>query len=169
MGRSYTSLKKIKEAAFVFVNSDEHVDFTMPITPKLIYTGGLGKSHTKPLAQKYVDIFNSAEKGVIYLSFGSVVQSQSMPEAMKKTFLSAFAEFPDINFIWKYENDAHQVAKDHPNVFTFRWLPQNEILEHPKTLAFISHAGMNSIIEGATKGVPMICINQLISHLILFA
>uniref|UniRef100_A0AC34QCW7 UDP-glucuronosyltransferase n=1 Tax=Panagrolaimus sp. JU765 TaxID=591449 RepID=A0AC34QCW7_9BILA len=150
--------KKIQEAAFLFVNSDEHVDFTMPITPKLIYTGGLGKSHSKPLAQKYIDIFNSAKKGVIYFSFGSVVKSKNMPKAMRGAILSAFSEFPDINFIWKYEDDTHQVAKDHSNVFTFRWLPQNEILEHPKTLAFISHGGMNSVIEGATKGVPMICI-----------
>ena len=31
-------------------------------------------------------------------------------------------------------------------------------LEHPKLLAFITHGGINSIMEGSFSGVPMICI-----------
>lgn len=51
-----------------------------------------------------------------------------MSDDMKRLFLEAFAEFPDINFLWKYENDEHQVAKAYKNVFTGKWLPQNDIL-----------------------------------------
>lgn len=29
---------------------------------------------------------------------------------------------------------------------------------HPKLLAFITHAGMNSISETISRGVPMICV-----------
>ena len=100
-----------------------------------------------------------------------------MKPEMKKAFLEAFAEFPDIHFLWKYEKDEHQIAKGYKNVFTGKWLPQNDILgnkffvqqsnikeckskflDHPRLLAFISHGGMNSVMEGSTKGVPMICI-----------
>uniref|UniRef100_A0AC35GKH5 Glucuronosyltransferase n=1 Tax=Panagrolaimus sp. PS1159 TaxID=55785 RepID=A0AC35GKH5_9BILA len=31
-------------------------------------------------------------------------------------------------------------------------------MDHPKLLAFITHGGMNSVMEGSTKGIPMICI-----------
>ena len=37
------------------------------------------------------------------------------------------------------------------------WLPQNDILGHPKTRLFIGHAGLNGIFESTYHGVPMIC------------
>ncbi|KAI1726133.1 UDP-glucoronosyl and UDP-glucosyl transferase domain-containing protein [Ditylenchus destructor] len=154
----FSMLDTMADSAFVFVNTDEHIEYAQPITHKIIYIGGLGKVQTAPLAKKYLDIFDSAKKGVILFSFGSVVQSAKMSDDMKRLFLEAFAEFPDINFLWKYENDEHQVAKAYKNVFTGKWLPQNDILEHPRLLAFVSHGGMNSVIEGGSKGVPMICI-----------
>uniref|UniRef100_A0AC34FG48 Glucuronosyltransferase n=1 Tax=Panagrolaimus sp. ES5 TaxID=591445 RepID=A0AC34FG48_9BILA len=148
----------IADSAFVFVNSDEHVDYAQPITHKIVYIAGLGEVQAQPLEKQYTDIFDSAKKGVILFSFGSNVQSSSMPEALKKAFLEAFAEFPDINFLWKYEIDEDEIAKGYKNVFTGKWLPQNDILDHPRLLAFITHGGMNSVMEGSTKGIPMICI-----------
>uniref|UniRef100_A0A914Q3I8 glucuronosyltransferase n=1 Tax=Panagrolaimus davidi TaxID=227884 RepID=A0A914Q3I8_9BILA len=150
--------KTISNSAFYYVNSDEHIDYPQPITHKIIYIAGLGKVQAQPLEKEYTDIFDSAKKGVIFFSFGSVVQSHEMKPEQKQAFLDAFAEFPEINFIWKYEKDEHQIAKNHKNVFTGKWLPQNDILDHPKLLAFISHGGMNSVMEGSTKGVPLICI-----------
>lgn len=151
-------MTNVKESAMFFVNSDELVDYTAPIIPKLIYIGGLGQVKPKPLAPEYQTIFDSSKKGVIFFSFGSVVQAHNMPENMKQAFLEGFEEFSEINFIWKYEKNEHKIAKNLKNVFTFKWLPQNEILEHEKLLAFISHGGMNSVTEASTKGVPMICI-----------
>uniref|UniRef100_A0A914QV34 glucuronosyltransferase n=1 Tax=Panagrolaimus davidi TaxID=227884 RepID=A0A914QV34_9BILA len=146
------------DSAFFYINSDEHIDYPQPITHKVVFIAGLGKIQAKPLEKEYLDIFDSAKKGVILLSFGSNVQSSQMKPEMKKAFLEAFSEFPDINFLWKYENDEDQIAKGYKNVFTGKWLPQNDILDHPKLLAFISHGGMNSVMEGSTKGIPMICI-----------
>ena len=37
------------------------------------------------------------------------------------------------------------------------WLPQNDILGHPKTRLFIGHAGLNGMMESTYHGVPMIC------------
>uniref|UniRef100_A0AC35GA64 Glucuronosyltransferase n=1 Tax=Panagrolaimus sp. PS1159 TaxID=55785 RepID=A0AC35GA64_9BILA len=148
----------IADSAFYFVNSDEHVDYPQPITHKIIYMAGLNKIQAQPLEKKYTDIFDSAKKGVIFFSFGSVVQSSYMKPEMKKAFLDAFSKFPEINFIWKYEIDEHEIAKGYKNIFTGKWHPQNDILDHPKLLAFISHGGMNSVMEGSSKGVPMICI-----------
>uniref|UniRef100_A0AC34PWG1 Glucuronosyltransferase n=2 Tax=Panagrolaimus sp. JU765 TaxID=591449 RepID=A0AC34PWG1_9BILA len=155
---NFDVMSVIRNSAMVFVNSDEFVDYITPATPKLVFIGGLGQVKPKPLAPEYQAIFNSSKKGVIFFSFGTFVQTSSMPENIKNAFLEAFEEFPDINFIWKYDNDEDQIAKNLKNVFTSKWLPQNEILEHEKLLAFISHGGMNSVTEAATKGVPMICI-----------
>ena len=44
------------------------------------------------------------------------------------------------------------------NIKTLSWLPQNDILGHPKTRLFIGHAGMNGLLQAGYHGVPMICI-----------
>ena len=43
------------------------------------------------------------------------------------------------------------------NVKLLSWLPQNDILGHPKTRLFIGHAGINGILESVYHAVPMIC------------
>ena len=42
------------------------------------------------------------------------------------------------------------------NIKLMSWLPQNDILGHPKTRLFIGHAGINGIVESTYHGVPMI-------------
>ena len=44
------------------------------------------------------------------------------------------------------------------NIKVASWLPQNDILGHPKTRLFIGHAGMNGLLQAAYHGVPMICV-----------
>jgi len=43
------------------------------------------------------------------------------------------------------------------NVKVLSWLPQNDILGHPKTRLFVAHAGINGLYESTYHGVPMIC------------
>ncbi|KAL6738212.1 hypothetical protein Aduo_011783 [Ancylostoma duodenale] len=44
------------------------------------------------------------------------------------------------------------------NVHLFKWLPQTDLLNHPKTKAFITHAGYNSVQEAIHAGIPMVCL-----------
>uniref|UniRef100_A0A914EE61 glucuronosyltransferase n=1 Tax=Acrobeloides nanus TaxID=290746 RepID=A0A914EE61_9BILA len=150
--------EQLGKSAFVLVNVDEHVDFNRPISHKVVYIGGFGQTNPKPLEPKYEQIMSSSKKGVVLVSFGSVAQSYLMPQEMKKKFLEAFAEFPDVTFLWKYEKDEDNVAAGYENVITGKWLPQTDLLVHPKLLAFISHGGANSIAEATVTGVPIICI-----------
>ena len=43
-----------------------------------------------------------------------------------------------------------------PNLLTRAWLPQQEILAHPKTLLFFTHFGMHGALEAVWYGVPMV-------------
>uniref|UniRef100_A0A183C3A9 glucuronosyltransferase n=1 Tax=Globodera pallida TaxID=36090 RepID=A0A183C3A9_GLOPA len=42
--------------------------------------------------------------------------------------------------------------------FFLNSLPEKELLAHPKTMAFVSHCGMNSVMESTFYGVPMVCM-----------
>ena len=43
-----------------------------------------------------------------------------------------------------------------PNLKVVDWLPQNDLLGHAKTKAFISHMGINGASEAAYHGVPIV-------------
>ncbi|ESO12198.1 hypothetical protein HELRODRAFT_135418, partial [Helobdella robusta] len=44
------------------------------------------------------------------------------------------------------------------NVYTMKWLPQNELLANPTIKLFITHGGINSIIESVYYAKPMIIL-----------
>lgn len=49
--------------------------------------------------------------------------------------------------------------KDLPvNIKTVTWAHQNDILGHPEIKAFISHCGMNSVLEAGYHGVPVVAV-----------
>uniref|UniRef100_A0A7E4V5X1 glucuronosyltransferase n=1 Tax=Panagrellus redivivus TaxID=6233 RepID=A0A7E4V5X1_PANRE len=148
----------VGHARFTFVNTEEHMDFPRPISHKVIYVGGItvANSSADDLPEDYKKIFDSSKKGVVLLSFGSVAKSATMPARMKQSFLDMFAAFPEISFIWKYENVSDTIADELPNVFKKTWIPQPMVLAHPKLLAFITHGGMNSVMEAGHAGVPLL-------------
>ena len=44
------------------------------------------------------------------------------------------------------------------NTICLDWMPQNDLLGHPKTVLFLNHGGTNGQIEAIGQGVPMISI-----------
>ncbi|CAD5214066.1 unnamed protein product [Bursaphelenchus xylophilus] len=162
--RTNKSFKEIlATCSYFWVNTDEFVDFPRPISHKYINIGGLGMADNLKKATKLPDeienVFKKAKKGVILASFGTVTKTAELPESYKKGILNAFAEFPEVEFIWKYEESADGLPVPLPsNVYLSDWLPQRDILLHPKTLGFITHGGMNSISEATWSGVPTIVV-----------
>ncbi|XP_077659445.1 UDP-glucuronosyltransferase 2B31-like isoform X2 [Urocitellus parryii] len=58
--------------------------------------------------------------------------------------------------IWRYQGK--KPDKLGPNTRIYNWIPQNDLLGHPKTKAFITHGGANGIYEGIYHGIPMVGI-----------
>uniref|UniRef100_A0A8C5L2X7 UDP glucuronosyltransferase 2 family, polypeptide A1 n=1 Tax=Jaculus jaculus TaxID=51337 RepID=A0A8C5L2X7_JACJA len=56
--------------------------------------------------------------------------------------------------LWRYKGQ--KPATLGSNTQLFDWLPQNDLLGHPKTRAFITHGGTNGIYEAIYHGVPMV-------------
>ena len=74
--------------------------------------------------------------------------------------LEAFSFFPEVTFLWKYEycdNDTTPFDQ-FPNVVPRPWWPQTDLLGDDRLAAFITHAGMNSMLEISFRGKPAITV-----------
>ncbi|XP_016074601.1 PREDICTED: UDP-glucuronosyltransferase 2A1 isoform X5 [Miniopterus natalensis] len=56
--------------------------------------------------------------------------------------------------LWRYKGK--KPATLGANTRLYDWIPQNDLLGHPKAKAFITHGGTNGIYEGIYHGVPMV-------------
>src|SRR4051794_15275412 len=103
---------------------------------------------------------DNSVNGVVLFSFGSLTNTSMMSNEMKRSFLNAFARFPQHDFIWKIDVNANDTLmfENVPNVHTFKWVEQKALLQHPKLQAFMTHCGMNSVNEAANAGVPFVAI-----------
>ncbi|VDO07006.1 unnamed protein product [Haemonchus placei] len=79
-----------------------------------------------------------------------------MPHSMRTAIIDAVSKFQNYTFIWKI--DEIDKVPEMPNLFTSSWLPQAALLGHPKLRCFVSHGGLNSVLELARNGKPSILI-----------
>ncbi|XP_053450561.1 UDP-glucuronosyltransferase 2A1 isoform X4 [Nycticebus coucang] len=56
--------------------------------------------------------------------------------------------------LWRYKGKKPDALGN--NTQLYDWIPQNDLLGHPKTKAFITHGGTNGIYEAIYHGVPMV-------------
>lgn len=167
-GKDFPSLSHLAaQSPLVFVNSEELLDFPRPLLHKIIYMGGIGmrdgpKAKAEMLEPKQLRGFvEGAQKGIVYISFGSVANTTHMPLSWLETFSGTAAALPNLRFILKCDRkraSADPSLLSAPNVYVGEWLPQRDILAHPKTLAFVTHGGFNSYLESSFAGVPMVPI-----------
>uniref|UniRef100_A0A0N5A983 glucuronosyltransferase n=1 Tax=Syphacia muris TaxID=451379 RepID=A0A0N5A983_9BILA len=156
-GSNFTDLREVvAQTSFVLTNGEYLLDYPHPITHKVIEIAGLSFKNPQNLNKEWNKVL-TARKRAILVSFGSNVQSCNMTQPMKDSFLKLFDEFPDVTFIWKYECDDLPLDK-HKNLFISKWLPQIDILGHKSLVAFITHGGMNSLVETTRIGKPVVVI-----------
>ncbi|PIO77547.1 hypothetical protein TELCIR_00362 [Teladorsagia circumcincta] len=140
------------------VNSNELYELPRPTLAKIVNIGGVGVQlkDSKPLTPEFKQIIDRSE-GLVVFSFGSVAPSHLMPQTWKTAFLESFAHFSNLSFVLRYEG-ADLKDRLPKNVYLFKWIPQADLLRHPKTIAFLSHGGYNSLQEVIAAGVPLITI-----------
>ncbi|GMS85052.1 hypothetical protein PENTCL1PPCAC_7227, partial [Pristionchus entomophagus] len=152
-----TVAEQSANVAYVFTNAEPLLDYAAPTMARVIDVPGIGAKTPKKLDKYWTEILTRREKTIL-LSFGSVVKSILIPEHMKHAILKTISRFPDVTFIWKYEETDDGFARENAakieNLVLTKWMPQVDILAHPRLAAFITHGGMGSTQETALRGVP---------------
>ncbi|XP_015723201.1 UDP-glucuronosyltransferase 1-1-like isoform X11 [Coturnix japonica] len=149
--RDVTVLDLLRKASIWLVRFDFVFHYPKPLMPNMIVIGGITCTHKK-LSQEFEAIVNaSGEHGIVVFSLGSMVSEIPMKKAME--IADALGTVPQ-TVLWRYTGE---VPPNLPkNVKLVKWLPQNDLLAHPKTRAFITHGGSHGVYEGICNAVPMV-------------
>ncbi|CAI2354425.1 unnamed protein product [Caenorhabditis sp. 36 PRJEB53466] len=149
-------------SSLCFVNSDEVLDLPRPTITKTIFVGGLGVSKdSKPLDEKFTKIMAKGKEGVVIVSLGSIIPFGSLPNHAKQGVLKAIREIKDYHFLIKIakdDQDTGKLVQGMSNVDLVHWLPQVDILAHPRLKLFVMHGGINGLVETALRGVPTVIV-----------
>ncbi|KAM9085747.1 UDP-glucuronosyltransferase 1A10-like isoform 3-T3 [Megaptera novaeangliae] len=128
------------------------LNYPKPVMPNMVFIGGINCYEGKPLSKEFEAYVNaSGEHGIVVFSLGSMVSE--IPEQKATEIADALGKIPQ-TVLWRYTGTPPpNLAK---NTKLVKWLPQNDLLGHPKTRAFITHSGSHGVYEGICNGVPMV-------------
>lgn len=129
------------------------LEFAQPTAPNYVSIGGITVKPTKPLPQDLEDfVQGSGEHGVIVFTLGSVVATLH-DDDLAETLAKVFSELPQ-RVLWRYKGAMPRNRGN--NTLISDWLPQNDLLGHPKTRLLIYHGGVNGVYEAVGNGVPLL-------------
>ncbi|XP_062972117.1 UDP-glucuronosyltransferase 1A1-like isoform X7 [Elgaria multicarinata webbii] len=142
------------QASIWLLRYDFVFEYPRPIMPNMVFIGGINCATESPLTQEFETVVNkSGEHGIVVFSLGSMVSEIPMKKAME--IAEGLGTIPQ-TVLWRYTGEAPpNLAK---NTKLVKWLPQNDLLAHPKAKAFITHAGSHGIYEGICNAVPMVML-----------
>ncbi|KAL6481156.1 hypothetical protein MHYP_G00092360 [Metynnis hypsauchen] len=128
-------------------------EYPRPFLPNFVYVGGLYCRPAKPLSQELEEfVQSSGDDGIVVFSLGSFIRNMTKERSRSA---SAFGQIPQ-KVLWKYSGEKPDALA--PNTRIYDWIPQNDLLGHPKTRAFVTHGGTNGVYEAVYHGVPMVGI-----------
>ncbi|XP_063069608.1 UDP-glucuronosyltransferase-like isoform X6 [Engraulis encrasicolus] len=152
--RKTSIVELASNAALWLMRADFTFEFPRPLLPNMIMIGKIKAGEPKPLPQEVEEfVSGSGEAGFVIFTLGSMVSQ--MPEKKAHEFFEAFRQIPQ-RVVWRYTGPVPENAPK--NVKLMKWLPQNDLLGHPKVRAFITHGGSHGIYEGICHGVPMVML-----------
>uniref|UniRef100_A0A667YMF4 UDP-glucuronosyltransferase n=1 Tax=Myripristis murdjan TaxID=586833 RepID=A0A667YMF4_9TELE len=134
------------------MRTDFTFDFPRPTMPNIVYMAGFQCKPSKPLSQDLEDfVQSSGEHGIIVMTLGTLVGE--LPEDFAEDIAEAFAQLPQ-KVIWRHMGKRPSTLGN--NTLLLDWLPQNDLLGHPKTRVFVAHGGTNGVQEAIYHGIPLI-------------
>ncbi|XP_076042879.1 UDP-glycosyltransferase UGT5-like [Oratosquilla oratoria] len=143
-----------RNVSLTLINSHYSIDMTQPLLPSQIEVGAMHCRPGEALPQDIAQWIEEAEYGVIYFNFGSMHKGEFLPTKYRNIMIEAFTKMKE-RVIWKFEKELEGLPD---NVIIRKWLPQQDILAHPKVKVFITHGGLLSSQETIYHSKPVLAI-----------
>ncbi|XP_064141811.1 UDP-glucuronosyltransferase 2B31-like isoform X1 [Loxodonta africana] len=153
-GRPTTLRETMGKADLWLVRNYWDFEFPRPFLPHFHFVGGFHCKPANPLPKEIEEFVQSSGKhGVVVFTLGSMVSN--LTEERAHVIASALAQIPQ-KVLWRFDGKKPDTLG--PNTRLYKWIPQNDLLGHPKTKAFITHGGASGIYEAIYHGIPMVGI-----------
>ncbi|XP_046695513.1 UDP-glucuronosyltransferase 2C1-like isoform X4 [Silurus meridionalis] len=153
-GKPTTLCETMGKADIWLIRTYWDFEYPRPLLPNFKFVGGLHCKPAKPLPKDMEDfVQSSGDDGIVVFSLGSMIRNLTKERA--NTIAAALGQIPQ-KVLWRYTGEKPETLS--PNTRLYDWIPQNDLLGHPKTKAFITHGGTNGIYEAIYHGVPMVGI-----------
>nr|XP_018917928.1 PREDICTED: UDP-glucuronosyltransferase 2B31-like [Bemisia tabaci] len=144
----------LRNISLFFLTGNTALDGAKLYPPHVVELSGAHFKEPAPLDKELKHIMDTAEKGVVYFAFGSVVKASLLCNMTVQAFLTVFKELGQI-ILWK--SDMNHTAFDIPkNVYIRDHFDQISILAHPNCVLFITHGGVSSMMEAIRYAIPII-------------
>ncbi|XP_075277417.1 UDP-glucuronosyltransferase 2C1 isoform X4 [Opisthocomus hoazin] len=154
LGRPTTLCETMGKAEIWLIRTYWDFEFPRPFLPNFEFVGGLHCQPAKPLPKEMEEFVQSAgEHGIVVFSLGSMVYN--LTDEKSNVFATAFSQLPQ-KVLWRYKGKTPETLGSNTRIYD--WIPQNDLLGHPLTKAFITHGGTNGIYEAIYHGIPMVGI-----------
>ncbi|KAM4031571.1 UDP-glucuronosyltransferase 2A2-like [Anomaloglossus baeobatrachus] len=144
-------LDMYKRADIYLMKVDFVFEFPRPTMPNAVYIGGFQCRPPKPLTQDIQNFVDSSEHGVVVFSLGTIVKT--LPLNIAREIAAGLAQLKE-RVLWRYSGEHLDTLGN--NTMIVDWLPQNDLLSHPKTKVFLAHGGENGVYEAICHGVPIV-------------
>ncbi|XP_052447426.1 UDP-glucuronosyltransferase 2C1-like isoform X1 [Carassius gibelio] len=152
MGKPTTMCETMGKADIWLIRTYWDFEYPRPLLPNFKFVGGLHCKPAKPLSKDLEEfVQSSGDHGIVVFSLGSMIGNLTLERA--NTIASALGQIPQ-KVVWRYNGKTPETLA--PNTKLYDWIPQNDLLGHPKTKAFITHGGTNGLYEAIYHGVPMV-------------
>lgn len=148
-----TMTEMLKNISLSLIDSDVAILSPRPYVPNFIEVPGIHIQPTKKMSKTLQNFMDSANAGVVYLNFGTILSVAKLSKPSLEVLLNVLGRLEQkVLFKWT-NNDTHGFPD---NFHVDTWFPQLEILRHPNCKLFITHGGIHGIMETIDAGIPII-------------
>jgi hypothetical protein len=143
----------VDRLGITMVLSDPALELPMPMLPTYEFVGHVLSSPAAPLQGEIAEWVKGNQGGFVLVSLGTL---GSLQHGALDALTDELGKLAPIRVVWKMQDKPKPRVPIPDNVKIVKWMPQNDLLGHPKVRAFMTHGGRNSLEESAYHGVPIV-------------
>ena len=142
----------LKPSGIALIPHDFALNYPRPLAPNVKVIGPVLAEPAKKLPND-LETFLTNNKEVVVVSFGTTLTSH-LP-GFVEMIAEALGKLP-YHVLWKQVGNLPEDMAS--NIKVVSWFPQNDVLGHPSTRVFVTHGGLNSVLESVYHAVPMVVL-----------